>query len=347
MWIDKKFLFSWILWVAYVFAGSAGGYSNAIKQCIIPCVIYGYFATGKPNLKSFIFYYFAGLVTSSIVALFIEQIPNMSLYVSYDMAYELDDVVRFSGLYTDPNYYSLAIMLVWSSLIVLYLYGKIKNEIFLFTVILIFFGIQTVSKSFLLMLAVICLGFVLFLFQKKKYKIAIVLSVGIIIACVLVFSGQIHIFDNVLERLFSGNDLTTGRTEIWGDFFEVFYENPLYVLVGAGSGAGYVNGHPAHNTYIDFFYYYGLCGTFLFGVTCFYASANERFSKSISSYLPGIAMIFMFGFLSCLIYYDFSFTLLAILVAGKTELNPETKGANWKNGNSVDWIEYESDGNIR
>ena len=117
--------------MAYVFAGSAGGYSNVIKQCIIPCVIYGYLATGKPNLKSFIFYYFAGLVTSSIVALFIEQIPNMSLYVSYDMAYELDDVVRFSGLYTDPNYYSLAIMLVWSSLIVLYLYGKIKNEIFL------------------------------------------------------------------------------------------------------------------------------------------------------------------------------------------------------------------------
>ena len=78
--------------------------------------------------------------------------------------------MRRSGWYGDPNYYTVGVILSISLLLLLYTRNKLKTVPFLVLIApLIFFGFKTGSKSFLLLLAILCLAFFYILIKRGNY----------------------------------------------------------------------------------------------------------------------------------------------------------------------------------
>lgn len=316
--INVKFILIWCIFFVYVTIGSQGNFTVLIKQAVIPLIIYCFVCFCNINLKTLSYFFLVGTLVSSVVAWNMKYIPNLSNYVVYDKVYgtNLVDTYRFSGLYSDPNYYSLILILTMICLLLLFVYKKMNYEAFLFVGIFTFFGAQTGSKSFLLMFAVTFGLYVLLLFINKRYLLGSFFTLAFIVMGVLILSGAIDMFATTIARLESGSstsDLTTGRTDTWRVYMDYFDQNFTSLLFGSGVGSGLVGKYAAHNTYIDFLYYYGIFGTILFVITCVSAfCCKNKFRIKFSNCFPVFCIGTMFAFLSGLMHFDFAF-ILALL----------------------------------
>ena len=153
---QRKFNFSFVAsffaFFAFLLAGSAFQITVLLKQAVMPLLIYFFFCM-PPSLKSMTLHYTAAMTVTSFAALFKEHIPNMEQFLKYDPIYEFGngDTLRFAGFYTDPNYYSFALLLCLIGVLLLYTQKEISGVI-AYPVLMIFsyFGAQTASKSFIL-----------------------------------------------------------------------------------------------------------------------------------------------------------------------------------------------------
>lgn len=238
-----------------------------------------------------------------------------------------DVIYRFAGLYTDPNYYNVGIIISLCLIMVLFL----KNELNMlstavFSLPLLYFLILTYSKSAFIMLLLPIFIFFYSLYHKKKYT-AIVISVFIgVTIVVLVLSGQIDAFDVVLERISASettegvdiNSLTTGRFDLWVSYTKYIINNFWVGIFGSGIGAGLVNSRASHNTYIDLFYYLGAFGALLLLSILSVISKQSRtvvIKRNIINYSVLSCIVVMYFFLSELFYFDPPFHIyLAITV---------------------------------
>ena len=329
--INLTFLILWFIFVIYLIIGCNAQYTVLIKQAIIPLLFYCFFSICRPDIYKFVINYTFSLVLSSFIALFGDRIPNMRDYISYIEAYELNnDVERFSALYYDPNYYSLNLIVIISVLAVLFVYKRITIPKFILSVAIISaFGAQTVSKSFLVMLGVVLVLFVYNLFANGKVVWGIVGLLAIIWIIILLLSGKISIFNNVVERFnqgFQKGDLTTNRVNIWSNYFEYFQANPWKTLFGSGAGAQYLNDVAAHNTYIDFIYYYGIFGSIIYisVLVCSIKDVEQKQAKM--NLMPIISLFGTFLSLSCLMYFDFIFCIImAVYISNYNFVSSENK----------------------
>ena len=171
------------------------------------------------------------------------------------------------------------------------------------------------------MLGVVAILFVISMFANKRYVMGTVFAGIIGILGILILSGKIEMFNYALFRLEvgAGNDLTSGRTELWSKYFAHFDENVLHWLVGSGAGAGDLGGVAAHNTYIDLIYYYGILGTGLLLVTCVIAVGGIKPRQTIVNHVPVICLVALSLFLSNLIFFDFVFCLILVICALQTD----------------------------
>lgn len=316
--INQRFFVCFFVFVVYVIVGSDLQVTTIIKQLMVPLLIYGFFRDYQSDLKQVLLFFTFGLLLSSVFAQFIDQIPNLGTYIVLDLAHlSSESVLRRSGLYSDPNYYSVALIMAITGLLTLFVNEQMGAFSLVLVVALIMFGAQTVSKSFLLMLAVVLALFVVSLFYRKRYLVSIVFLVVIVLLLIAVLNGEIAIFSNIIERLTLGKgnteSLTTGRTISWKIYSEyIFGDNFFATLFGQGIGAGFPeNIDAAHNTYLDMLYYYGFIGSMLFIVTCAYACPKQTGEKqyNVNMLLWGVLLVMIF-FLSYLKYYDFAFMII-------------------------------------
>lgn len=154
----------------------------------------------------------------------------------------------------------------------------------------------------------------------------------------LTFSGNITLFSVVLERLTTGNSLgvdslTTGRSEIWRDYFKFFSSHLFSDTFGRGLGYITLNNAAAHNTYIDLLYQLGVVGT-----TCLLsiiAGGFKRYrcnyNRSIVNYGVLICIMGMYLFLSELQFWDAPFHFIMCFVA----LNIDFKSIRYKGGRKM------------
>ncbi len=315
--IDRKFLIGYIVYLALLVSGFDLNFSVLLKQAVIPLVIYVFFedVEEKVNQTQLLMTYSFSVIYASFIALFREQIPNLQDYTGLKIAYELGlDVKRFCGLYTDPNYYTLTLLLGLSSMIFLYSKKRIRSIVFLYYVAVAYFGSLTVSKSFLLMFSVVTLLFIVSLFSSKNYFAGCCTLLVLAIAFFLVINGTVSLFDNIFSRIESASgDLTTNRINLWESYMTYIMGNPKILFIGAGISAGYL-GAAAHNTYIDFLYYYGFLGTVVFAYTCIYAvkKNKEEVKKSFANFVPLISTAILFFALSSLMFFDFTGILVIV-----------------------------------
>ncbi|MBQ9848804.1 MAG: O-antigen ligase family protein [Clostridia bacterium] len=297
-----------------------------IKLVTNLCFIYLVLDSRSGDNKNVFLFYIAGIIVSSSMA-YLDIVPNLVNYIGeQDLGYHFDHLARFSGTYPDPNYYAINVIISLCLVVLLNHNGQLSNlASTALSGILVVFALLTYSKSAFLMLVLPLLFLLYSKIKQRKYFIFLVLiAVGAVFA-VNMFAGKIEILNTVLARFSDADDassLTTGRTDLWMDYFNYLLANPLTLLFGKGLGADILNSHAAHNTYLDLLYYLGIVGSLiLLYVFHVIGKLKKRESKSnLLNKSVWICIIVMYFFLSELFYFDWRFHIIIAFLVNNTEI---------------------------
>ncbi len=297
--------------------------------------------------------YVLGNITSSVFGLLNSDFFKIESFIGVQSIGNPDFgemVYRFTGLYADPNYYAVGIIISLCLIVVLFY----KNQINIFFLALmsaplIYFLIITYSKSAIIMFFLPFGMFLYSLFRKKNYLLMILLVLLILMIIVLAFLGHVEIFDVVLNRIaqsetadgVSINTLTTGRFNLWIMYIKHIVKNIGVSIFGCGIGSGLLNSRAAHNTYLDVLYYLGICGGSLLALLLAVISEQSRkvvVKRSIINYSVLICIVMMYFFLSSLFYFDPPFHIfLAFTVLNLSDNKTVTQNNN-ENGEKNEYI---------
>ena len=280
------------------------------------------------NIKKLCLFYITGIVVSSTMAA-LNIIPNLIDYIgTEDVWLQTGQMERFTGMYSDPNYYSVNVI-ISLCLIVILNHKKLLSAIpsvCLAAALVIFVGL-TLSKSAFLMLMLPLFLLILSKIKRKNYFVLFCVLVVCIVLAVQILSGKIEMFSGVIYRLDEATDidsLFTGRSYIWQNYLEFLYENPLKLMFGGGFGAEILDDLAAHNTYIDSLYYLGIIGTLLlalvFGVLLNINKSTEKLN--FFNYSVWICIGVMYFFLSELFYFDWAFHVVIGIWILKMDMSP-------------------------
>ena len=319
--VDTRFFLYWFLLAAYVLIGGIGSLRDSIKFAIIPLMIYVFAReTDGKDISRISYYYLLGVFTSTIVSFFRNYISNMSTFVGLkyvnltftSSGWQRAD--RLGALWGDPNYYSVHLILAIAILIVWYSQERIKLPLFIvgYSALAVFGGL-TGSKSFLIMFAILTVLIVYTVFKNKKYVLGAFFLLLIFIAGMLLLAGYFDVFSTVLKRLSTSenvSDVTTGRLNLWFEYFNIFFSRPVKALFGNGINNGFTLSTP-HNTIIDTLDLLGLVGTVIFYI-CLYLSVSsvwKTIDKKRRSFLPLIGILGTYMGLSMFFSIDFGFEL--------------------------------------
>lgn len=289
----------------------------------------------KIKVKEIFLSYIIGIITASTIGMLDSSIFKVDSFIGRkEIAGNIaEDVVRFAGLYEDPNYYSVGLIISLSLIVILY-HRKEMKPVFciLLSAVNVLFLLQTYSKSAMFMLALPLMLLLYSLIKSRKFMLSIFLSGLAVIIVVLAFSGRIPAFELVIERIMASetatgetdiNALTTGRFNIWLMYIEYLVNNLKLAIFGSGVNAGLIEGRAAHNTYIDVFYHLGILGGMLLVSLLAVISRQSRhirIKRNFMNYSIMICIGIMYFFLSELFYFDPPFQIfLAFTVLNLSE----------------------------
>jgi O-antigen ligase len=134
------------------------------------------------------------------------------------------------------------------------------------SVVLLYCGLLSVSKSFLLITLCLLLFWgakLLFAKGKVSLKFSVIFVAvigGVFILSTTVFADSVNL---ILSRFSNDNsisDFTTKRTDIWLNYFRHFSDNPSVFFFGNGYTSVLVNEKAAHNTLIQLIFQFGIVG---------------------------------------------------------------------------------------
>ena len=221
----------------------------------------------KKDYKLFFYYFLIGFVVSAIIGFFKNRIPLIQSVLVSDELYiggveTSMSIIRYSGLSYDPNFFAL----IDCVLIAVLLFSETRMNLSKLIIVnfLIVVGFFTFSKSYVILLCIIGVLFVL-KNNKKLFKTSFITLIAV--CCLLLVEKYSNIkLLSLIEARFasanSANDLTTGRLDLWVKYMEYILSNIKCLLVGDGFNTLSL-GKAVHKTYIDFLYRFGILGTML------------------------------------------------------------------------------------
>ena len=232
---------------------------------------------------------------------------------------------RFAGLTSDPNYFSVEVILVLACLVQLFFGKKLK---LIFYPLFLFFsliGLLTFSKSFFIAYVVLFIIMIVYMIVKiikgknnHRKNLAIFLLCGL-----LLLSIASPLIDIIMDRFTNGsyvsfdetfgsdilNTFTTGRSEIWIMYFKDIFSSPVTALFGHGLGGELpITNHgetSAHNFYIECLYCFGIVGTLLIVSLCVYLfiRTSTKQNRQFRNFIPLVAIAIMLLSLNSLVSY--------------------------------------------
>ncbi len=286
---------------------------GSLIKIVAGVLLLAYFVSDfdEKDTHSYSFFFISGLLSSSVIALFKNSIPRLlSMYRGFDyVRIDGELIVRFSGLASDPNYYSIPVVLCLIMTVTSFLNKKEgRMKYLIISAVLIAFGMLTMSKSFYLVLAVTLVTLVLSSNMRQRAVWFVLAVMGLLL---VVLVNPFGILDGIVGR-FEDFDLTTGRTEVWGEYMKAIFGDPKIFFVGAGLNAPYVADKAAHNIIIESLHLTGVIGLLL--IICTYATAISQkklcFKRSLSNLMGYAAVFVMFMFLCGLTAYEFPFYMM-------------------------------------
>ena len=290
---------------------------NGIKWIYLFVTFYAFslfFRYNKFKLNHILLTYSIGLI---VATLFSFQTPNLS-YLGDNFSAENRLMIDQLGGF---NVYS--VLLAYAMIILVHLQFQYRSILFLiissFSLILLFTAqISTLSRGGLISLLS---GLVIYSFFKKTLiKSAIIFFV--IVSTLLFFI--INNFDIDLISIFNRytffEDSTgSGRTVLWSNILSLM-SNPFIIIFGNGAGSldlyipvvdgnWYSSFESAHNTYLEFFYQFGILGLFLF---IYFLFKTKMYIDTVSSKDDYIILMTIFYMFLLNMFFDSYFFALQI-----------------------------------
>ncbi len=334
-----------VLFAAYVVVGELlGGAFNLFRtiKLVFNLLFLSSVLNSEVNIrhKEIFLSFITGNILASVFKLFDSDVFKISSYIELETMGNpnLDNVViRFSGLYSDPNYYAVGMIISLCLLIVLFYREEIKSfGAILFAVPVVYFLIQTYSKSAIIMV-VVAVGFLVYSFHKKRNYFAVLLIVAAtVIVIILAFSGRIPALQTVVDRFLASDTaegmdvsgLTTGRADLWRIYLKHVITNMDVGLFGEGISSAQLISQPPHNTYLDVLYYLGAVGGSLLLLSLGAILEQSRLvalRRNFLNYSVLICITVMYFFLSELFYFDPPFQIFLAFTVLNLPLESHTK----------------------
>ena len=292
-----------------------GNYKAIVKMIAFYVVFWGFIQSyDKKSCHKYVDFFISGLIFSSILGVFKESIPSL-LYYYNDMNYtDIEGVqtLRFSGLFDDPNYFSIALISAMVLLIFLKRYMDYSaGKFYFFFILLTALGLLTYSKSFILVYAcVLMLEVFLNVHAQNKLQIAFeIIFIMTLIAAVML--GGVGIVNKIISRFHQGQGITTGRVDIWKNYWLVISSDASNKWFGLGLNAPYVAEMASHSIYIETIYYGGFIGLFLY-ITSWIVmvlSSHKNKLRLRNMVLLGIILV-MYAFLCGFLNYALPFYMM-------------------------------------
>lgn len=286
--------------------------------CSLLMMFYFFERDKKDNADELFLYFIIGVILASLTYHLNSGFFRVSQYTRDLTVYYVGmseaekDMVRFAGLYSDPNYYSVNVIISMCLSVILYSREKIKLPVFaLLMAVLLYFVKETFSKSALLMSAVPLFMFIYSNKIKQRRTLQTVSVVMISVALIyLIVTGGGEIFGTVFGRLSVAkgdiNALTTGRFNVWVYNMEYFMEHPWRFLFGKGINSPLINNKAHHNVYLEIIWYVGLIGFIMIFAMLkqVLQTVPRRRERNLMNYSVLFCAVAMYFFLSALFYFD-------------------------------------------
>lgn len=210
-------------------------------------------------------FFACGIISAALTAQQIATFPNISQYITVNSYLT---VTRLSGFYRDPNFYSAHISACFAGIQLLLCYEKSRSRQIVLAItalLLLYCGLLSASKSFIIVVACLFLLWVPILMERgassSRFRLLMgLLCAGIVIASSSAFQSLLQIVDDRFAQASNMSELTTGRTDLWGNYVHEFLNNPLVLLFGEGYTSINLNNKASHNTLIQLIYQFGLIG---------------------------------------------------------------------------------------
>lgn len=328
--LNKTFFTYLVLLGAYIVGQMLMNISISRTIKFMANFLFIYYALNVDNekvcKKVFLYYIFAFILSSLVSAFHI--IPNLTDYVVVKaLEGSGGGILRFAGMYVDPNHYSINLIISLCLIIILNHKKQLNNlNSLLLAGLLLIFAIMTISKSAFLMFSLPLTLLLYSRIKKRKYFIFAFLLIILITFMFLLVEGKIGIFDLILSRFEKDEDidsLTTGRFELFQRYTTYLSKNIDKTIIGSGFAAPYLGGTGPHNTYIDMLYHLGIIGSILLILVmrALLICRNQNSNKNLLNYSVWICIGIMYCFLSKIFYFDVPFHFILAILAMNTDCN--------------------------
>lgn len=217
------------------------------------------------SFKEATLFFATGVIVAALIAQQTAGLPNISKYIN---VHSYLSITRRSGFYGDPNFYAAHITACLAGVqLLLSREEKRGHQLALLAlmVLLIYCGLLSASKSFVLTTAGLFLVWVTLLLEKghraSKFRLLIgILCAGMIIVSSSAFEPLFEVIDERFSYAANISQLTTKRTDLWMDYLNEFAHNAPLTLLGQGYTSVTLHGWASHNTIIQSVYQFGLLG---------------------------------------------------------------------------------------
>ena len=221
--------------------------------------------SGAVSFKEATLFFAAGVIMAALIAQQTAGLPNISKYIN---VHSYLSITRRSGFYGDPNFYAAHITACLAGVqLLLSREEKRGNQLALLAlmVLLIYCGLLSASKSFVLTTAGLFLVWMPILLEKghraSKFRLLLgILCAGIVIVSSSSFEPLFEVIDERFSYAANISQLTTKRTDLWMDYLNEFAHNVPLTLLGQGYTSVTLHGWASHNTIIQSVYQFGLLG---------------------------------------------------------------------------------------
>lgn len=211
-------------------------------------------------------FFACGIISAALSAQQVAGYANISQYIRVDSYLK---ITRLSGYYGDPNFYSAHITACLAGVQLLLIREESRGRrLFLAVVVvaLVYCGLLSASKSFIVVSACLFLVWIPVLLEKgnrgsHRFRLIMgILCAGVIILSSSAFRELLQIIDARFAYASNVAELTTGRTELWLDYLNEFTYDALLTFFGEGYTNVVLHGRASHNTIIQGIFQFGIIG---------------------------------------------------------------------------------------
>ena len=323
--IKIHFLVLFLIFLFYLLAGSTNNITGCIKLLFGLLLVYFFVMHIQREYFAIIILYMSlGTFFSALIGLRKNSWPALRSFYS-DLNAEYINGTRthrFSGLYQDPNYFSIIIIICILCLLI-FAYLKELNIYFAhaLSIILAVFGLLTYSKIFYVILVAIILILISIRIKSSGKLLESSIIAAVIICAFYYLAYRYGIIANILYR-FRADDISNNRYAIWSNYISYFGQSLKTLIVGDGIGCGVLGRAGAHNFYLELIYYLGLIGGSIYISLCLYLL---KAGKKIEQYRPlNFSLLLLMNVVSLtlgmLLNNDFPFILMSIWIVMNTDI---------------------------